>query len=876
MNEHFDRHESRMTDRERAAVWSRIREGKSSSTRFWRNWKLWSPVATGAIATVVLAIVLIDKTPNFSPEVAERAGKQRSTFDRDASTQAYEDDRSTQETPSDVSGQLSRTEEKAPGTLGEAPDPEAMLDAARRPDESAASPAHRDVAESSPAPGDAAGSSVPLITTQNDRTGETSVEGDYLAPPTPAREGYDSAPSAQQAEQNETGSVTPSDPWRKLSRNEQPATESRSDGAQSQDENQRWGEMKSLGNTGSAQETSPSSDKPAATLSEVEIGAERERIKSKQTDASNHIDSKDLESLPVNKIEKGIGRKLGVIANGGDIHFRGGRAGEIGATADGAPTSSAPPSATEELGYSTGGSATPNDAPYDAMFFRHYGANPLVLADMDSFSTFATDVDQGAYTIMRRYVEGGNLPDRDSPRVEEFVNYFDGGYPEFYNPDFRILVDGAPSPFGDGFYLVRVGVKGRVIDASERKPAHLVFVVDVSGSMAAENRLGLVRQSLHVLLNQLRSDDRVGIVAYGSNAFVVLESTTVENRRIIEEAIESLQSNGSTNAEEGLLLGYEMARRYFDPGASNRILLCSDGVANVGRTGPDSILERVASESDKGIDLSTIGFGMGNYNDVLMERLADQGDGVYYYVDDLEEARRVFVENLSGTLQTIARDAKIQVAFEPSVVLAYRLLGFENRDVADKDFRNDAVDAGEIGAGHEVTALYEVRLQKGVDLKKGRRFATAYMRYALPDVKIPRPSGVSMDRDRSSNNPSEWGKQDPPLVQEIQQELTLDRIESSIDRTSPRFRLAAVVAEYAEILRQSYWAKGRTIDEILPMTREVARLLQDDSEVTEFLRLVEKAQYLEETMSPDERADRERFAEGQPPAPPYFPPVIGR
>src|SRR5690606_2095351 len=201
---------------------------------------------------------------------------------------------------------------------------------------------------------------------------------------------------------------------------------------------------------------------------------------------------------------------------------------------------------------------------------------------------------------------------------------------------------------------------------------------------------------------------------------------------------ESLQTNGATNAEEGLLLGYEMARRHFDPEANNRILLCSDGVANVGRTGPDSILERVASEADKGIDLTTIGFGMGNYNDVLMERLADQGDGVYYYVDDLEEARRVFVENLSGTLQTIARDAKIQVEFDPSVVLAYRLLGFENRDVADKDFRNDAVDAGEIGAGHEVTALYEVRFQKDVEIGSKKRFATARLRYAVPDVKMPR------------------------------------------------------------------------------------------------------------------------------------------
>ncbi|MCA9728533.1 MAG: von Willebrand factor type A domain-containing protein [Candidatus Eisenbacteria bacterium] len=531
------------------------------------------------------------------------------------------------------------------------------------------------------------------------------------------------------------------------------------------------------------------------------------------------------------------------------------------------------------------------------MFFRDYGANPLVLADMDSLSTFATDVDKGAYSIMRRYVEDGHLPPRDAPRVEEFVNYFSGGYPEFYNPDFRILMDGAPSPFGDGFYLVRIGVKGRVIDESRRKPAHLVFVVDTSGSMQAENRLGLVRESLHVLLGRLRPDDRVGIVAYGSNAWVVLESTTVQDRRIIEDAIDSLQPSGSTNAEEGLLLGYRMARRYFDSAANNRILLCSDGVANVGRTGPDSILERVKSEADHGIDLTTVGFGMGNFNDVLMERLADQGDGAYYYVDDLAEAHRVFEENLTGTLQTIARDAKLQVEFDPKIVQAYRLLGFENRDIADPDFRNDAVDAGEIGAGHEVTALYEVRFQKDVQPGRSGRFATVRMRYEVPDVEIPRPTGWALanagekqsqtrtlmsqepeQRDRSRSvdaggtESGERAFRTVPLVQEIEQPLRLDQLATDVSRTTPRFRLAAVVAELAEILRQSYWAKGQTIDEILPMTRDVARELQDDPDVVELLRLVERARSLEATMSPSERVDRDRIADGQRPVPPYFPP----
>lgn len=550
-------------------------------------------------------------------------------------------------------------------------------------------------------------------------------------------------------------------------------------------------------------------------------------------------------------------KKVGEVATDGESHFRGGRGGETAITAErlvdrkdsntrmgaqGPPPAAPPPPASSPPSPpvipTTGGTHLPNDEVYDSMFFRNYGVNPFIPTDEDALSTFAVDVDEASYTVARRYIELGSLPPADAVRVEEFVNFFDQGYPHFERDDFRILIDGAPSPFGRGYHLLRVGIKGREIAEQDRKPAALTFVIDVSGSMAREDRLGLVKQSMRLLVDQLRDDDRVGIVVYGSQGRVLLEPTSLghsdelayrrraddfreeeskdwrSGRRLILDAIEQLRPDGSTNAEEGLLLGYDMARRGYRPRAINRIVLCSDGVANVGRTGPESILARVRTEADRGIHLSTIGFGMGNYNDVLMEQLANDGDGNYYYVDDLGEARRVLEENLTGTLQTIAKDAKIQVEFHPSRVLRYRLIGFENRDVADRDFRNDKVDAGEIGAGHEVTALYEVKL---APKPQGGPIATVRLRYARPEHE-----GRGKD------------------VREIARNFGYADLDTRIENASPHFRLDAAVAEFAEILRGSYWAKESRIADVLPLARGAARDLRTDA-AAEFVSLAEKA-----------------------------------
>ena len=397
-----------------------------------------------------------------------------------------------------------------------------------------------------------------------------------------------------------------------------------------------------------------------------------------------------------------------------------------------APAFAEPPSSEQNQSPSFAPTQTSGNEPYD-MFFEDHGVNPAIDAEDDNLSTFALDVDTGSYTIMRNYLSDGNLPPADSVRVEEYINYFDQGY---VNPPahqaFGISIDGGPSPFtqSERYEMLRVGIQGYQVDEEDRKDAALTFVIDVSGSMDQDNRLGLVKRSLELLVEQLHRNDTVTIVVYGSNARVVLNPTPGSDKGEILSAIYSLHPEDATNAAAGLRLGYGMAMESFMPGGINRVILCSDGVANVGNTEADEILDEISRYLDDGLTLTTIGFGMDNYNDTLMEQLADKGDGFYAYVDDIDEARKLFIDEITGTLQTIALDAKVQVDFNPDVVKSYRLVGYENRAIADDEFRDNEVDAGEIGAGHTVTALYEVKLFPDAY----GRIATVNMRWEDPDT----------------------------------------------------------------------------------------------------------------------------------------------
>jgi Ca-activated chloride channel family protein len=472
-----------------------------------------------------------------------------------------------------------------------------------------------------------------------------------------------------------------------------------------------------------------------------------------------------------------------------------------------------PPKATPPP--STGGTAEPLDQPVGDMFFRPTGVNPFVDTTEDRLSTFALDTDTGSWTLARSYLDRSALPPAAAIRVEEFVNAQTYEDPAPRRSDFTLTAEGAPSPFAPGarYRLLRFAVRARDVAAWQRKPAVLTFVVDVSGSMDRENRLGLVKRALGLLLDELSPDDRVGLVVYGTRGRVLLAHT--RDLEAIRDAIDRLVPEGSTNAEEGLRLAYDLADQGYRAGAVNRLVLCSDGVANVGATGPESILARIGAEARRGIELTTVGFGMGNYNDALMEQLADQGDGTYHYVDSLDEARRVFVDNLTGTLQTVAKDAKVQVEFEPGTVERWRLLGYENRDVADRDFRNDRVDAGEVGVGTAVTALYEIRLQEGV--RSGARLATLRLR---------------------------WKSVDAGRVVEAAQSLDDGDLGRSFGRASRDLRVAAVAAELAERLKGSYWARDTGWSELVHAAAGLRRDFPGDDGVAGLVSMVERAAHL--------------------------------
>ena len=461
--------------------------------------------------------------------------------------------------------------------------------------------------------------------------------------------------------------------------------------------------------------------------------------------------------------------------------------------------------------------AAPAGTPYDGVTYTDPGVNPFVPTERDRASTFALDVDTASYAIAQRYVHDGNLPDPSSVRVEEFVNAFDQGYEPPRHDTFAIQADGGPSPFLPGDeVLLRVGIQARVVDDEAREDAALTFVIDTSGSMGREDRLGLVKRALTVLVDRLARTDTVAIVTYGTEARVVLEPTSVRDADRIVDAIDRLGTDGSTNAEAGLALGDELAAGAFREGGINRVILASDGVANVGDTDPEAILRRIRWDASLGIQLVTVGFGMGNYNDTLMEQLADRGDGFYAYVNTIDDARTLFGSELTSTLQSVALDAKAQVEFDPAVVESYRLIGYENRDVADDRFTDDAVDAGAIGAGHASTALYALRLMG--DGHRADRIATVRVR---------------------------WTEPEDGRTRELAEDVRLEDLADRFDATAPAFQLDALVAAAAEVLRQSRWGNRYDLRDVAAAADELARDLPRSDQVEAFLAFIDDAARLE-------------------------------
>jgi len=463
-------------------------------------------------------------------------------------------------------------------------------------------------------------------------------------------------------------------------------------------------------------------------------------------------------------------------------------------------------------------------------------------------STFSIDVDTASYANVRRFLDAGRLPPRDAVRIEELVNYFRYDYPQ---PEgdvpFSVTVDAADCPWNRGHRLVRIGVQGRTIDHGSRPAGNLVFLVDVSGSMQAANKLPLVQQALSMLVEELSENDRVSIVTYAGNAGLVLPPTTGDQKQTIRAAIDSLAAGGSTHGSAGISLAYEQAREHFVEGGANRVILATDGDLNVGVTSTTALTDLIKDKAKGGVFLTVLGFGEGNLQDEKMEALADNGDGIYAYIDGVREARKVLVEQLTGSTVTIAKDVKIQVEFNPAQVASYRLLGYENRALAARDFRDDTKDAGEIGAGHSVTALYEIAL---VDEAVAGGPGIEPLKYQ------PRPEPESETID-SSSDADRKPELDPAVSREL---LTVklrwkrpDASESTglevpladrgpaFDEAPADLRFAAAVACYGMILRGSD-QKGQAT---LPLVARIAAaaLGRDEGGYrAEFLDLVRKAE----------------------------------
>ncbi|MFO0617168.1 MAG: von Willebrand factor type A domain-containing protein [Polyangiaceae bacterium] len=442
--------------------------------------------------------------------------------------------------------------------------------------------------------------------------------------------------------------------------------------------------------------------------------------------------------------------------------------------------------------------------------YKDYGINPAVDPAKDPLSTFAIDVDTASYSISRRKIMEGALPPYQAVRAEEFLNSFDYGYAAPASGSlFGVAMTAAPSPFQKGHHLVRIGLQTKRIGIGDRKPVHLVYLVDTSGSMADSDKLPLAKRSLKMLTESMKKGDTIALCTYAGSVREVLAPTSATERDKINAAIDDLDASGSTAMQSGLDLAYELAARNFVAGDTNRVIVLSDGDANVGSSNFEDMLRTISAEVEKGVTLSTIGFGQGNYRDTNMEQLADKGNGNYSYIDGDEQAKRVFSEQVNGLLEVVAKDVKVQVEWDPKAVESYRLIGYENRDIADKDFRNDKVDAGEVGAGHSVTAMYDVVLKSGAanPLK-------LHVRYKAPEAK----------------------KAD--AATEVVFAMSEKDLFGDFTEAPANFRFASAVAEFAEILRHSPLAKDVSFTDV----EKVARSSADDGrDQQEFVKLVGNA-----------------------------------
>lgn len=494
-------------------------------------------------------------------------------------------------------------------------------------------------------------------------------------------------------------------------------------------------------------------------------------------------------------------------------------------------------------------------APPSRENYQHFADNPIHRVSEQPVSTFSIDVDTGSYANVRRMLNHGQLPPYDAVRAEELINYFDYTYPAPINKSrpFSVHTELAASPWNSHTQLMLVGIQGYQVPKAELPAANLVFLIDVSGSMNNADKLGLLKKSMRLLSKQLDEDDRVSIVVYAGASGVVLEPTAGNESRKINRAFASLRAGGSTNGAAGIQAAYELAEEAFIPDGINRILLATDGDFNVGMTNFEQLKQLVAEKRKSGISLTTLGFGTGNYNDHLMEQLADTGNGNYSYIDTLNEANKVLVKELGSTLLTIAKDVKIQVEFNPALVSEYRLVGYENRALRREDFNNDKVDAGEIGAGHSVTALYEIALVGS----GGERMDD--LRYGVDEAATSKHGKLGTTNPQSNNEHElaflrlRYKAPNADTSRLIEQAITstndsVTRHSGRVNNGSENLRHAAAVAGFAQLLRGGKHTEGFDFTKLKALAVS-ARGKDANGYRGEFIRLIDLAGSLSASLS---------------------------
>lgn len=463
-----------------------------------------------------------------------------------------------------------------------------------------------------------------------------------------------------------------------------------------------------------------------------------------------------------------------------------------------------------------------NTEEYDAIhenIFHEARSNPL--------STFSIDVDAASYSNVRRFIQNGQRPPKDAVRIEEMLNYFDYDYrqPSGDHP-FEVTTEISSAPWNEKHKLVHIGLQGKIIPSDDLLPSNLVFLIDVSGSMSDPNKLPLLKTSFKMLVQQLRDHDHVAIVVYAGAAGLVLESTSGGNKNTILEALDRLQAGGSTAGGEGIRLAYEVAKQHFKKEGNNRVILATDGDFNVGESSNGAMERLITEKRDLGIFLTVLGFGMGNYKDSRMEILADKGNGNYAYIDNISEARKVLVNEFGGTLFTIAKDVKLQVEFNPAKVKAYRLIGYENRMLKNEDFNNDRKDAGDLGSGHTVTALYEI-IPTGVESEF----------FTIDPLKYQ--SGEVTDEARKSDELVTIKFRYKSPDSDISKLISHPLIDANVPmtETSQNFRWSASVAAFGMLLGDSEYIRSFTYDDVLRLAQG-AKGEDKEGYRTEFINMV--------------------------------------